>query len=114
MTSNCSNPPDLTNLRILVTGATGLIGARLYQRAASLGAHVYAVSRRASALEPGSFIWETAELTDPVAAEALIRRVQPNVIAHLASQVEGSRDRSLVLPMPQANLVAAVNVMLAA
>lgn len=63
---------------------------------------------------PEGLAWEVADLTDPAATEALICRVRPDVIAHLASQVSGGRDPSLVLPTLQANLGAAVNVMLAA
>ena len=42
-----------------------------------------------------------------------MRRVQPDVVLHLASEVGGGRQLELVLPMLQANLVATVNVMVA-
>jgi nucleoside-diphosphate-sugar epimerase len=103
---------SLSGQRLLVTGASGFIGARLCRRALEHDAIVYAVSRRA---EPGTdqISWERADLTNYAAVRVLLRRLRPDVILHLAGEVSGARDRDLVLPMLQANLVAAVNVMLA-
>jgi UDP-glucose 4-epimerase len=42
-----------------------------------------------------------------------VRRVQPDLVLHLASEVGGGRELELVLPMLRANLVATVNVMVA-
>ena len=57
---------------------------------------------------------EEVDLTDQAATLALMRRVHPDVVIHLASGVEeGGQDRGLVIPMLRANLVTAVNVMLA-
>ncbi len=56
---------------------------------------------------------EEVDLTDQAATLALMRRVHPDVVIHLASSVEGGQDRGLVIPMLRANLVTAVNVMLA-
>ena len=57
--------------------------------------------------------WERADRADHAAARDLLRRLRPDVVIHLASEVSGGRDRDLVLPMLEANLVTAVNVMLA-
>ena len=57
--------------------------------------------------------WERGDLTDEAAARDLVRRVRPDVVLHLASEVSGGRDLELVLPMLRANLLAAVNVMVA-
>jgi nucleoside-diphosphate-sugar epimerase len=54
------------------------------------------------------------DLTDRAAVRALTRRVQPEIVLHLASEVSGDRSPDRVLPMLHANLLAAVNVMLAA
>jgi nucleoside-diphosphate-sugar epimerase len=113
-----SQTGELAAQRLLVTGATGFIGTRLCRRAASGGAIVHAVSRRARPvrgddLQKGVHR-ERADITDNAAVEALVRRVRPDVVVHLAGNVSGARDRDLVLPMLQANLLGAVNVMLAA
>ena len=103
----------LAGQRLLVTGASGFIGARLCERACDLGALVHGVSRRPSPGLSAGLRWEHADLTDESATRALVRRVQPDVVLHLASEVTGDRSARFILPLLQANLVAAVNVMLA-
>jgi UDP-glucose 4-epimerase len=103
---------SLSGRRVLVTGATGFIGARLCRRAAEAGAIVHAVSR-APGRDAGGVRWERADVTDDAAVRDVVRRVQPDVVLHLASEVSGGRDLRLVLPMLRANLLAAVNVMVA-
>ena len=73
---------------------------------------MHALSRRPQG-EAGEVRWERGDLTDEAAARDLVRRVRPDVVVHLASEVSGGRDLELVLPMLRANLVATVNVMLA-
>ncbi len=108
-----ANPINsLSGQRLLVTGASGFIGARLCARALEEGAIVHALSRSPQG-EGGGLRWERGDLTDEAMARDLVRRTQPDVVVHLASEVSGGRDLDLVLPMLQANLVAAVNVMLA-
>jgi UDP-glucose 4-epimerase len=102
---------SLSGQRLLVTGASGFIGGRLCRRAVERGATVHAVSRHREG-SCGEVSWERVDVTDHAAVDALVRRCRPDAIIHLASEVSGSRDRDLVLPMLRANLVAAVNVML--
>jgi nucleoside-diphosphate-sugar epimerase len=109
-----ANPLDsLSGRRLLVTGASGFIGARLCRRAADVGALVHAVSRAPREGDHG-LRWEQADLTDEAAVRQLVRRVEPEIVLHLASEVGGSRDLALVLPMLRANLLAAVHLMVAA
>ncbi len=103
---------SLSGCRLLVTGASGFIGARLCRRAVEAGAMVHAVSRRTHGGSDG-VRWERGDLTDAAVTRDLVRRVQPDVVLHLASEVSGGRDLQLVLPMLRANLLAAVNVMVA-
>ena len=98
---------------MLVTGASGFIGARLCDRACDLGALVHGVSRRPSPDLSPAWRWENVDLSDEAATRALVRRVQPDVVLHLASEVSGDRSPHVILPMLHANLLAAVNVMLA-
>jgi nucleoside-diphosphate-sugar epimerase len=103
---------SLAGRRLLVTGATGFIGARLCRRAAEAGATVHAVSRTRRD-EADGLRWEQGDLTDEAVVRDVVRRVQPDVVLHLASEVGGGRELGLVLPMLRANLLAAVNLMVA-
>jgi UDP-glucose 4-epimerase len=104
---------SLAGRRLLVTGASGFIGTRLCRRAAEAGALVHAVSR-APRGGNDDLRWERADLTDEAVVRHLVRRVEPEVVVHLASEVGGSRDLAVVLPMLRANLLAAVHLMVAA
>jgi UDP-glucose 4-epimerase len=104
----------LSGLRLLVTGGSGFIGSRICARAAARGAIVHSVARRPQIGTAKGVRPERADLSDVGVTQALVRRVRPDVVLHLGSKVAGARDREHVLPMLRANLVAAVNVMLAA
>jgi nucleoside-diphosphate-sugar epimerase len=103
---------SLAGRRLLVTGASGFIGGRLCRRAVDAGAIVNAVSRAARD-EIGGVRWEQGDLSDEAVTRELVRRVRPDIVLHLASEVSGARDLGLVLPMLRANLLAAVNLMVA-
>ena len=103
----------LAGRRVLVTGASGFIGARLCERAAELGSLVHARIAAAAANAPAAERWHAVDLTHEPSVRELARRVQPDVVLHLASEVSGDRGADNVAPMLHANLVAAVNVMLA-
>jgi nucleoside-diphosphate-sugar epimerase len=105
-------PASLSGRCLLVTGASGFIGARLCRRAVDEGALVHAVSREAQG-EADGVRWERGDLADEVFVRELVRRVRPEVVLHLASHVSGGRQLELVLPMLRANLLAAVNLMVA-
>jgi nucleoside-diphosphate-sugar epimerase len=95
-----------------VTGASGFIGARLCRRAVDAGAIVHAVSREPHGDADG-IRWEHGDLAEEAFAREVVCRVRPDSVLHLASYVAGGRDVQLVLPMLRANLLAAVNLMVA-
>jgi nucleoside-diphosphate-sugar epimerase len=102
----------LQGVRVLVTGGAGFIGSRLVDHVSRADAEVHLASRR-QAPRDAAGEWHGADLSNSATAEELIRRVKPDVVFHLSSAVTGSRDVSIVLATLQANLVAAVNLMVA-
>jgi UDP-glucose 4-epimerase len=99
--------------RVLVTGATGHIGAHLCQRLWREGAEIHAVSRKAQVDNRPEICWWRADLRDPAATRSLLAAVQPDVVFHLAGCVTGGRDIEAVLPTLEHNLHGTVNLLLA-
>jgi UDP-glucose 4-epimerase len=99
--------------RVLVTGASGFIGAPLCRRLAELGSDVLATSR--TRLPEGEGLeWHSCDLADFDATKALFQRARPEFVIHLASRVVGARTPKAVLPTFHSNLTSTVNVLLAA
>ena len=112
--------------RVLVTGATGFIGAHLVRRLSTLGAQIHAVTRHPpTTSRPAASVsgeewrgehgeqWHVADLSDAAATADLVARVSPEVVFHLASEVTGVREPGTVAPTFAANLTAAVNLLTA-
>lgn len=72
--------------RILVTGARGFIGRHCISRLAARGFEVHALrSGRTGPLEgAATAVWQIADLLGETSAEALIERVRPTHLLHLA------------------------------
>src|SRR5919106_1222079 len=98
--------------RVLVTGASGFIGGHICRRLRAEEADVHAVSR--AVRDSAGVRWWQADLTDADAAPQLVGRIRPDTIYHLAGYPSGSRSLDAVLPSLQHNLVATVNVLIAA
>jgi nucleoside-diphosphate-sugar epimerase len=93
---------ELNRARVLVTGATGLIGTNLVQRLAALGAHVGAVVRPgtdASPLAGPAVTLLTADLRDAHSTETAMRTFQPTCVVSAAMPTghAGTSDERRVL-----------------
>jgi UDP-glucose 4-epimerase len=64
--------------------------------------------------ESAGIRWWQADLTDADAVARLVSRIRPDAIYHVAGHASGSRSLDAVLPSLNDNLVAAVNVLIAA
>lgn len=105
--------PDAWNGRaVLVTGATGFIGGAAAARLARLGARVHGTSRRETAAP--SFEMHACDLGDFGACDALVRRVRPEIILHLAGHPFASRDLERVAPTFRDNLQTTASILTAA
>jgi nucleoside-diphosphate-sugar epimerase len=94
--------------RVLVTGASGLIGSHV---AAQLGgqADVVCVSRAERSSEGVS--WIAADLSHHGTASRIVGEVEPAAVIHLAGAVRGDRTVDAVLPTLYGNLVATVELL---
>jgi nucleoside-diphosphate-sugar epimerase len=104
----------LSERRLLVTGASGFLGAPLVARLAATGAEVHAVARSAPPDERSNLRWHAVDLADEAATRQLVDEVRPHRIYHLASLVVGRRDLDLVVPALGANLLSTVHLLAAA
>lgn len=98
--------------RVLITGGTGFIGSRLLARLAGEAIEVHAVSRTASG--GGLARWWRVDLSDLTRTRELFGATKPDVVVHLASHVVGARTLDMVVPTFRDNLMAAVNLYVAA
>jgi nucleoside-diphosphate-sugar epimerase len=70
--------------RLLVTGATGFIGAEVLRQIGRDRFDVHATSRHAVAGQTHGAIWHQADLLDERAVKALLAKVTPSHLLHLA------------------------------
>jgi nucleoside-diphosphate-sugar epimerase len=70
--------------RVLLTGATGLIGRHCLPTLLAKGYEVHTVSARAASANPPGVQAHQADLLDPAQVAALLARVQPSHLLHLA------------------------------
>ena len=98
--------------RVLVTGASGLIGGQVLRRLEG-GAEVVAVSR-APREDGAGTRWLACDLGRPGATGDLVESVRPHVVIHLAGAVRGDRSLDAVAPTLATNLVATVELLEAA
>ena len=75
-------------MRILLTGASGLVGAAVAHRAAAAGHEVTGCVHRFSGQITGLALQVTVDLTDPAAVRAAALAARPEVIINCAAVAE--------------------------
>ncbi|MFQ5943732.1 MAG: SDR family oxidoreductase [Anaerolineales bacterium] len=76
--------------RILVTGASGLLGSNLILEAHQAG-HTVVASARTRSIDHAGIAWMPAELTDSVAVAHLLDSVEPDWVIHCAAATDVDR-----------------------
>ncbi len=105
---------SLRGVRVLVTGATGFLGAGLCRKLVADGAVVHGASRMIPAgQQDGIHGWPT-DLTEFHQVRSLLDNLRPEIIFHLAGHSVGTRDLREVLPAFHKNAQATVNLLTAA
>ncbi len=115
MPENSPVVPDqpLADERVVVTGASGFLGAPLTRRLQAAGAEVHAVSRSAY-VDADGLRWWQVDIADREAVHALLTEVKPAVVFHLSGRVTGMPDLELVEPTFHSLLASTVSVLTAA
>lgn len=70
--------------KVLVTGASGFVGAKCLPRLLKAGFEVHALSRQTQELAAKNLHWHKADVLDPVTTEKLIQSIKPSHLVHLA------------------------------
>ena len=100
--------------RVLVTGASGFIGARLTARLSALGARVTAVRSGRGKRQPDAgpaTRWREVDLLDAAAVQALIIQEQPAVVFHLAGVVNLERTPEVARACLTVNVLGTHNLL---
>jgi UDP-glucose 4-epimerase len=106
-------PNSYSQMKVLISGASGFLGGHLVERLASVGARLHLVSRSPAPRGlPGC--WHQQDLSDSQATEDLIRRIEPELIFHLTSESRGGTELDNVLPTFRNDVTCAVNCLVAA
>jgi UDP-glucose 4-epimerase len=106
---------ELRDSRVLVTGASGFIGARLCQQLFAAGAEVIVLRRPGSNRpSPSAKTREiTVALTDRAAVQAELSNVRPDLVFHLGGYVSGDRSPDAMKNAFDGNVLSSANLLFA-
>jgi GDP-4-dehydro-6-deoxy-D-mannose reductase len=100
-------------VRVLITGVSGFVGRYLAASCLRDGLEVYGISRGPApvAFEHGSVQWSAVDLLDRVFVRAVLERVRPETIFHLAAQADVSASWKDPADTLANNVIAEANVL---
>jgi len=68
--------------RVLVTGASGFIGAHCLRRLTLEDCEIHAVNRSGNGEAAANVVWHVADLRDPAQASSLVAKIRPTHLLH--------------------------------
>ena len=104
-------------MRVIVTGGAGFIGSHLTDALLARGDEVLVVddlSRGQIARLDSAAIMHKVSITDPGALAAVVESYRPELICHLAAQIDVRASVDYPADDAQVNVVGTVNVLVAA
>ena len=105
---------SLRTAKILVTGASGFLGANVCRRLLGVAAEVYGVIRSTARSLDGDIHWLEGDLRNLETARKLLQISRADIVFHLAGLANARVYPGMVLPTLQDNLIATVNLLQAA
>src|SRR5262245_48721022 len=102
---------QLAGQKVVVTGASGFIGAHLCSRLCQSGVEVHALSRTKRSSYVNNLHWWQADLEDVTAVQNLLHVIKPDVIVHLSGHVTAAPNLELVQSTLHSLLVSTVNLL---
>jgi len=102
---------QLSNRKVVVTGAAGFLGSHLTQRLVEVGAQVHGVSRAPRASGTSNIRWWHGSFEDLPTARHIIECIKPDVIFHLAGHVTAAPEIIHVLPTFRSLLMSTVHLL---
>jgi UDP-glucose 4-epimerase len=98
--------------KVLVTGASGFLGMHLLTLLHDQ-AEIIALSRSVRTNSDSKVYWRQIDLTDLDSVREVVGEFSPNVIFHLSSLANGSRDVAFVKETFEAEVQSTLNILLA-
>ncbi|MEK6974144.1 MAG: NAD-dependent epimerase/dehydratase family protein [Nanoarchaeota archaeon] len=106
---------NFSETRVLVTGGNGFIGSHLTERLVSLNADVSVFSRSGNSIKINDLIKKIkffkVDLTNKDLLRKSVKSIEPEIIFHLASETNVSRDISLLEDNINNNLMGTLNLL---
>jgi UDP-glucose 4-epimerase len=109
--TNTSYFHQLSEQKILVTGASGFIGSQLWPHLCLGNAEVHAISRNKRHGNENGIRWWQGDLTDLSTVRNVMKAIRPDVVFHLAGYPVGERGLDHIIPSFRNNLMSTVNLL---
>jgi UDP-glucose 4-epimerase len=100
---------DLTNKRILITGANGYLGTFLHKELEKFNPELYSISKNIENSDKSFKI----DLTDDKKLNKIVQTINPDIVYHLAANINRDRDQSIYTQMFHDNVQGTMNLLIA-